>query len=84
MSDILTLKHNLVKWLSLRDIRPDEIGDNDTLFQEGLGLDSLDIAVLVGYLEKEHGIRISTVAEGKRAFASVRALAEFIASAEGR
>jgi len=81
MTDTGTLKHNLVTWLMLRNVKPEEIGDDDTLFEQGLGLDSLDIATLAGYLEKEYGIRIATADEGRRAFASVRALAEYIGSA---
>jgi acyl carrier protein len=81
MTDTRTLKHNLVSWLNLRNVRPEEIGDEDTLFEQGLGLDSLDFATLVGYLEKEYGIRIDTAVEGRSAFASVRALAEYIGAA---
>ncbi len=80
MADIRALKQNLVTWLKLRNIRPEDIDDDDPLFEQGLGLDSLDIAVLVGDLDKVYGIRIDTASEGRRAFASVRALAEFIDS----
>lgn len=79
--DTLTLKCNLVRWLNLRNRAPREIGDDEPLFEQGLGLDSLDMAVLVGYLEKEYGIKINRTAEGRNVFASVRTLAEFIALA---
>jgi len=62
----------------LQDVSPDKIGDDDPLFGAGLGLDSIDALELVVMLEKNYGIVIKDIEEGRPAFRSVSALAEFI------
>mgnify|MGYP000583496359 CR=1 FL=1 len=41
------LKANIIEALKLQDITPADIGDDDPLFGEGLGLDSIDALELV-------------------------------------
>lgn len=72
------LKEMLVRDLKLQDINPEDIGDADPLFEQGLGLDSLDAVELVVLINKHYGIQIQDMEEGKVAFASVNALADFI------
>ena len=36
------LKQQIVEQLNLKDVKPEEIGDDQPLFMEGLGLDSID------------------------------------------
>jgi len=72
------LKRMLVKDLKLQDINPDEIGDDDPLFEQGLGLDSLDAVELVVLINKHYDIQIQDMEEGRVAFASINALAEYI------
>ena len=72
------LKEMLVKDLKLQDINPDEIGDDDPLFEQGLGLDSLDAVELVVLINKHYDIQIQDMEEGRVAFASINALAEYI------
>ncbi len=72
------LKSKIIESLKLQDVSPDKIGDDDPLFGEGLGLDSIDALELVVMLEKNYGIVIKDIEEGRPAFRSVRALAEFI------
>ena len=72
------LKEMLVRDLKLQDVNPEEIADDDPLFEEGLGLDSLDAVELVVLINKHYGIQIQDMEEGRIAFASINALADFI------
>jgi acyl carrier protein len=72
------LKSKIIESLKLQDVSPDKIADDDPLFGSGLGLDSIDALELVVMLEKNYGIVIKDIEEGRPAFRSVRALADFI------
>jgi len=74
------LKAQIIESLNLQDITPDQIEDDAPLFGAGLGLDSIDALELVVMLEKNYGIVIKDIEEGRPAFRSVRTLAEFIAA----
>ena len=79
MQDLmLNLKKQIVEQLKLKDIKPEDIGDNEPLFIEGLGLDSIDALELVVMLEKNYGIVIKDMEEGRPAFKSPNTLAAFI------
>ena len=64
------------------DLSPAEIPDDAPIFGEGLGLDSIDALELVVLVEERFHVSIPDEDVGRRAFASVNALVEFIA-AEG-
>jgi acyl carrier protein len=72
------LKTKIIESLRLQDVTPEQIKDDAPLFGTGLGLDSIDALELVVMLEKHYGIVIKDIEEGRPAFRSVRALAEFI------
>ena len=72
------LKAKIVESLKLQDVAPNQIDDNAPLFGAGLGLDSIDALELVVMLEKHYGIVIKDIEEGRPAFQSVRALADFV------
>ena len=71
------LKTLIIARLKL-ELAPADIADAAPLFGEGLGLDSIDALELVVGLEKAYGIRIADAEVGKKAFASVDALAQFV------
>jgi acyl carrier protein len=75
---ILELKNEIIKVLNLEDVNPEDIADDDVLFGEGLGLDSIDALELIVLLEKNYGIKLKDPAQGKEIFKSVRTMAEFI------
>jgi acyl carrier protein len=72
------LKTLIIRTLRLEDILPEDIVDSDPLFGEGLGLDSIDALELVVAIEREYSVEIPDAEVGRRAFASVKALAGFI------
>ena len=74
------LKTKIIESLKLQDVTADQIEDDAPLFGTGLGLDSIDALELVVLLEKEYGIVIKDIEEGRPAFRSVKTLAEFIAA----
>lgn len=76
----LELKKLIIEALALEDIEPEDIVTGDPLFVEGLGLDSIDALEITMVLEERYGVQIEDDAEqNKRIFASVAALAAFVA-----
>lgn len=71
------IKRLIVERLKL-ETDPSEIGDDEPLFGEGLGLDSIDALELVLGLEQEFGVKIEDEEVGGEALASVSALAAFV------
>ena len=73
------IKETIISALQLEDITPEDIVDSDPLFEEGLGLDSIDALELGVALKKKFGIKYSAESsDNKKYFASVNALAEYI------
>jgi len=68
----------IIETLRLEDITPGDIDNKASLFREGLGLDSIDALELVVAIEKIFNIIIEDEDVGKKAFASINALAVFI------
>ena len=74
------LKRLIVEALMLEDIGPGDIDSDAPLFNEGLGLDSIDSLDLAMALEERYGVRTDEDSgENRRHFASVRTLAAFVA-----
>ena len=72
------LKKLIIETLHLEEIQPGDIEDTAPLFGEGLGLDSIDALELVVALEKSYNVIIEDEEVGKKAFASIEALADFV------
>ena len=78
------IKHILVEDLNLEDITPEEIGDDEPLFGDGIGLDSLDAVELSVLVQKHFGVEIKDMEEGRPALQSVQALADFITAKQAK
>lgn len=84
MSDLRTqLKEQLIAQLNLDHLTPEDIGDTDPLFGDGVGLDSIDALEIIVMLDAEYGIKLANPEEGKEVFASVDSLATYIESVKG-
>jgi acyl carrier protein len=72
------LKKQIVEQLNLQHIKPEDIGDDDPLFVEGLGLDSIDALELIVLLQQHYIINLNNAEDGPKVFRSVRTMAEYI------
>ena len=74
------LAQHLIAGLNLEDMTPEDIAPEAPLFGGGLGLDSIDALELAVLVERFYGVRITDMDIGKQAFASLRALDQYIAA----
>lgn len=73
------LKALLIDVLDLENIHVDDISDDDPLFNEGLGLDSIDALEIGVALQKQYNIKLNPDSdEVKQYFASIRQLAKLV------
>ncbi len=72
------LKQIIVEDLNLVHVLPEEIGDDDPLFGDRFGLDSIDAVELVFQLKKHFGVVIKNQSEGRSILQSVNTIAAFI------
>ncbi len=77
---IADLKVQIATQLKIKNIKPEDIGDDEPLFGGGLGLDSLDVLELIVLLRQKYKLKISNAEDGQHVFRSVRSMAEFIKS----
>lgn len=75
---IQDLKVQIITQLNLQDVKPEDIGDDQALFVEGLGLDSIDALELIVLLQQQYQIKLSNAEDGPKVFRSVRTMAEYI------
>lgn len=75
------LKNLIISSLELEDITPDEIKEDEALFGEGLGLDSIDALELGMAIKRKYNITLgSNKEENKKHFYSINTLAELVRS----
>jgi acyl carrier protein len=79
------LKLLIIEVLVLEDVTPEEIVSTEPLFGDGLGLDSIDALEIAMALEERYGVVTGEDAEeNQKNFASIRALATFVAGNLGK
>jgi acyl carrier protein len=71
------LKRLLIETLEL-DVAPAQIGDDEPLFESGLGVDSIEALALVNAIEKRFGVEIPDDEIGLAMFQDIRSLAEVL------
>jgi len=81
MADLAAeIKQLIIEALDLEDMTIDDINNDEPLFGEGLGLDSIDALELGLALKNKYQITIDAESEDtKKHFASVAALVTFVA-----
>ena len=73
------IKELIITSLNLEDMKPSDIDENAPLFNDGLGLDSVDALELGLAVQKKHGLVLdSKSANLKEIFFSVSSLAKYI------
>ncbi len=75
---IQELKERIIETLELEELSPEDIEADAPLFGEGLGLDSVDALELVVMVDKYYSIKITDREEGRKAFQSIKSLAQYI------
>jgi acyl carrier protein len=72
------LKKQIVEFLNLLSVNPDDIKDDQPLFGEGLGLDSIDSIELIVLLNREYGVVIEDPKEGRKVLVDINTMAAYI------
>jgi acyl carrier protein len=74
------LKKQIIAFLNLVSVTPEEIKDDQPLFGEGdgLGLDSIDSLELIVLLNREYGIVIQDPKEGRKVLVDVNTMVDYI------
>lgn len=82
MSDLtIELKQMIIEALDLEDIDVDDIVNEEPLFVEGLGLDSIDALEIGLALQKRYGITLKSDSDDTRKhFASINSLVSLVES----
>ena len=73
------LKNKIVEELDLKDITPDDLADDTPFFDGGLGLDSVDLMILVSLVDRDYGVEIFDREVGEKVFITLSTLAAYIA-----
>ena len=72
------LKKQIVEFLNLTSVNPESIKDDEPLFGEGLGLDSIDSIELIVLLGREYGINIQDPKEGRKILVDINTMVAYI------
>ncbi len=75
---IAKLKVQIIEQLNLQDTKPEDIGDDQPLFVDGLALDSIDALELIVLLQQQYKIKLSNAEDGPKVFHSVKTMAQYI------
>ena len=71
------VKKQIVQFLNL-SVSPADIKDEEPLFGEGLGLDSIDSIELIVLLSREYGIDIKDPKEGRKILTDINTMVDYI------
>ena len=72
------LKKQIITFLNLTSMEPGDIKDDEPLFGDGLGLDSIDSLELIVLLNREYGITIKDPKEGRKILVDINTMVEYI------
>lgn len=73
-----SLKIMIIEELNLVDVNSWEIEDDDPLFGDKFGLDSIDAVEVVFQVKAHFGVIIRDMKEGRKVLQSINTLSEFI------
>ncbi len=72
------LKEQIIKFLNLTSVKAEDIKDDEPLFGEGLGLDSIDSIELIVLLNREYGITIEDPKQGRKILVDINTMVDYI------
>ncbi len=77
------IKKLIIEDLNLDQVLPGDIDDDEPLFGDRYGLDSIDAVELVFQLKKHFGVIIKNQSEGRSILQSVNTICAFIEKRQG-
>ena len=77
------LKKQIIAQLNLKELTPENIENEQPLFVEGLGLDSIDALELVVSMEKTFGVGVPNSEIAAKALRSVSTIHDYILEKRG-
>jgi acyl carrier protein len=72
------VKQQIIQFLNLTTVKVEDIKDDEPLFGEGLGLDSIDSIELIVLLSREYGITIQDPKEGRKILTDINTMVSYI------
>jgi acyl carrier protein len=72
------LKIQIIEFLNLTPLTPEEIKDDEPLFGDGLGLDSIDSLELIVLLKRNYGITIQDPKQGRKVLVDINTMVDYI------
>jgi len=72
------LKEQIIEFLNLIDVKPEDIKDDEEIFGQGLGLDSIDAIELIVLLERKYGIKIKDPKEGRKILVDINTIVAYV------
>lgn len=72
------LKKQIIEFLNLISVKPEDIKDDEPLFGTGLGLDSIDSIELIVLLSREYGITIQDPKAGRKILVDINTMTDYI------
>ena len=72
------VKAQIIEFLNLKTVKPSDIKDDEPLFGDGLGLDSIDSIELIVLLSREYGIEIKDPKEGRKILVDINTMVSYI------
>ena len=72
------LKKQVIEFLNLTAMKPEDIKDDEPLFDDGLGLDSIDSLELIVLLHREYGVVIKDPKDGRKILVDINTMADHI------
>lgn len=80
----LELKKLVVDTLKIPDVLPEDITDDENLFEGRLGIDSVDALELVMALQRNYKVHIDDQNLGRFIIKSINTIADFIAKEQSK
>lgn len=76
------VKRLVVDSVQIHHIPLSELQEHTSLFQGGLGLDSVDVLEVVVAIEKKFGVRVKDAKAGQQIFRTFGSITDFVAQAQ--
>ena len=72
------VKNLIIEAVNLQHLTPESIDSHASLYQDGLGLDSVDILEIIVAIENQYKIKVPNAESGKQAFQTIATIVDFI------